>query len=115
MLGGMIAARVFTVPIPAISMATRDAVAALGIHDVAGLAPVEVFSWAALLSVRGFVSMVVGGFLVGFGTAYAGGCTSGHGITGLAALQRPSLVALIGFFVGGLVATFGIIPALYSL
>ena len=65
----------------------RDTVAALqqlGLHDLTGLAPREVFSWGALLTLKGFVSMVVGGFLVGFGTAYAGGCTSGHAIAGLA-------------------------------
>ena len=39
----------------------------------------------------------VGGFLIGFGTRWAGGCTSGHAISGLANLQLPSLVAVIGF------------------
>ena len=60
--------------------------------------------------VAGFVLLVVGGGLVGFGTAYAGGCTSGHGVTGLAARQLPSLVAVIGFFAGGLVATHWLLP-----
>jgi uncharacterized protein len=58
------------------------------------------------------VMIVGGGFLVGFGARYAGGCTSGHGITGLAALQWPSLVAVAGFFVGGLVATHLLLPLL---
>jgi uncharacterized protein len=55
---------------------------------------------------------VVGGFLVGFGARYAGGCTSGHAISGLADLQLPSLVAVLGFFAGGLLVTFGILPLL---
>jgi uncharacterized protein len=64
-----------------------------------------VFAWPALLTLKGFVSVLVGGFLVGFGTASAGGCTSGHAISGLADLQLPSLVAVAGFFAGGLLAT----------
>ena len=82
----------------------------LGIHDFSGLAPREVFTWSALLTVKGFVSVILGGFLVGFGTAYAGGCTSGHAISGLADLQLPSLIAVVGFFAGGLVATHLLLP-----
>jgi uncharacterized membrane protein YedE/YeeE len=95
-----------------ISARTRAALSALGLRDLSGLAPREVFSWPALLTVRGFVSIVVGGFLVGFGTAYAGGCTSGHAIAGLADFQLPSLIAVVGFFAGGLVATHWILPLL---
>ncbi len=97
----------------AISEQTRLALAKLGIHDFSGLAPREVFTWSALLTIRGFVSIIVGGFLVGFGTAYAGGCTSGHAIAGLADLQLPSLIAVIGFFAGGLIATNFILPLLF--
>ena len=93
-----------------ISEQTRLALMNLGIHDFSGLAPREVFTWSALLTFKGFVSVVVGGFLVGFGTAYAGGCTSGHAISGLADLQLPSLIAVLGFFAGGLIATFFILP-----
>ena len=99
---------------PDISPATRVTLAHLGISGVSGLAPPEVFSWSALLTLRGFVSVVVGGFLVGFGTAYAGGCTSGHAIAGLADFQLPSLVAVMGFFAGGLFTTFVVLPWLYS-
>jgi hypothetical protein len=53
-----------------------------------------------------------GGFLVGFGARYAGGCTSGHAISGLADLQFPSLVAVIGFFAGGLFVTYILLPLL---
>ena len=53
-----------------------------------------------------------GGFLVGFGARWAGGCTSGHAISGLADLQVPSLVAVVGFFVGGLAVTHLVLPLL---
>ena len=76
------------------------------------MAPPEVFSWGSLLTVKGIVMIVGGGFLVGFGTAYAGGCTSGHAITGLADLQLPSLLAVCGFFAGGLAATYLLLPML---
>jgi uncharacterized membrane protein YedE/YeeE len=59
--------------------------------------------------------MVVGGFLIGFGTRYAGGCTSGHAIMGLSELQLPSLIAVIGFFAGGLVMTHLLLPLILSL
>jgi uncharacterized membrane protein YedE/YeeE len=95
-----------------ISAATVDALRAVGVHDFGGLAPHDIFSFAALLSVRGFVCVVVGGFLVGFGTAYAGGCTSGHAIAGLADLQLASLVAVCDFFAGGLTTTFLILPGI---
>jgi uncharacterized membrane protein YedE/YeeE len=57
--------------------------------------------------------LIIGGFLVGFGTRYAGGCTSGHAISGLSNLQIPSLVAVIGFFIGGLLMTHFILPLLF--
>ncbi|MCH8496791.1 MAG: YeeE/YedE family protein, partial [Balneolales bacterium] len=56
----------------------------------------------------------LGGFLVGFGARYAGGCTSGHAISGLSNLQVASLVAVIGFFIGGLIMTFLIYPIILS-
>jgi uncharacterized membrane protein YedE/YeeE len=93
-----------------IASATIDALRALGVHDFSGLAPHDIFSFAALLSLRGFLCIVVGGFLVGFGTAYAGGCTSGHAIAGLADLQPASFVAVCGFFAGGLTTTYLILP-----
>ena len=94
----------------AISAKTREALTTLGIHDFHGVSPRELFTWHALLTLRGFVSVVVGGFLVGFGTAYAGGCTSGHAISGLANFELPSLIAVFGFFAGGLAATYFILP-----
>ena len=95
-----------------LSAAARSSIAALGIHDMTGLMPSELFHWGGLATARGLVLMVGGGFLVGFGTAYAGGCTSGHAISGLADLQLSSLVAVVGFFVGGLIGTWIILPYL---
>jgi uncharacterized membrane protein YedE/YeeE len=94
----------------AISEQTRLALTRLGIHDFSGLAPRELFTWSALLTLKGFASVILGGFLVGFGTAYAGGCTSGHAISGLADLQLPSLIAVVGFFADGLIATHFLLP-----
>lgn len=75
--------------------------------------PAELFSWDALLSLKGVSILLIGGFLVGFGSRYAGGCTSGHAISGLSNLQLPSLIAVIGFFIGGLIMTFFILPLLF--
>jgi uncharacterized membrane protein YedE/YeeE len=85
----------------------------LGLTDLSGLAPHEVFAWSSLLTVKGFIAIIVGGFLVGFGTAYAGGCTSGHAIAGLADLQPASLLAVCGFFAGGLTTTYVLLPILF--
>lgn len=92
--------------------AARESLTALGLLDLTGLMPRELFNWAALATWRGLVMMVGGGFLVGFGASYAGGCTSGHAISGLADFQLPSLVAVIGFFAGGLLGTWLLIPLL---
>lgn len=96
----------------ALAPATLEALRGLGITDFSGLAPREIFDWSQLFTLKGFVAMVVGGFLVGFGTAWAGGCTSGHAITGLADWQFASLVAVIGFFAGGLLGTHVLLPVI---
>lgn len=77
------------------------------------LVPMEVFGSEAVLSLKGLSVLIIGGFLVGFGTRYAGGCTSGHAITGLSNLQLPSLIAVIGFFIGGLLMTHLILPLIF--
>lgn len=77
------------------------------------LNPSQIFSLDFMLSVKGFLVLLGGGFLVGFGSRYAGGCTSGHGITGLSNLQLPSLIAVIGFFIGGLAMTHFIYPLIF--
>lgn len=109
--GGFIAGVLLENPEPvAISAATVRDLSALGIRDFSGLVPGDLFAWTSLLTFRGLAVIVFGGFLVGFGTAYAGGCTSGHGLSGIADLQLPSLIALIGFFAGGILGSFVLLP-----
>ena len=86
-----------------------------GVNNYKGLVPSELFSWENLLSLKGFMLMVVGGFLVGFGTRYAGGCTSGHAIMGLSNLQLPSLIATISFMAGGFFVANLILPWILKL
>jgi uncharacterized protein len=77
------------------------------------LVPNEMFDLKAITSVKGLSLLIIGGLLVGFGTRYAAGCTSGHAITGLSSLQKPSLIAVIGFFIGGLIMTNFILPLIF--
>ncbi|MGZ0017676.1 YeeE/YedE family protein [Yeosuana sp. AK3] len=85
----------------------------LGFNNVGkSLAPNEIFGFEALTSAHGWFILILGGLLVGFGTRYAGGCTSGHAISGLSSFQKPSLIAVIGFFIGGLIMTNFILPYL---
>jgi uncharacterized membrane protein YedE/YeeE len=72
-------------------------------------------SWESVLTLKGFIIIVVGGILVGFGARYAGGCTSGMAISGISNLQLPSLVAVIGFFIGGLIMVNYILPYILTL
>ena len=114
LLGGVIAGTLLRNPEPiAISQATHGDLAALGLTDFNGLVPVEVFSWERLGSGIGLATMIGGGFLVGFGARWAGGCTSGHAIFGLSDFQLPSLVAVFGFFAGGLIATHLLLPLIF--
>ena len=115
-IGGFIAAVLLKNPHPiAISVSTKASLAALGINDFSGYMPPELFSFQSLLSSKGFLLMVIGGFLVGFGTRYANGCTSGHSIMGMSLLSPGSLVATIGFFVGGLLMTHLLFPLFFKL
>ena len=116
-LGGVIAS-LFLMPSEAvqISQETITELKAYGIDQPGKtFVPESIFTWESLLTLKGFVMLVVGGFLVGFGTRYAGGCTSGHAISGLSNLQIPSLIAVIGFFVGGLTVTYFVLPFLLKL
>jgi uncharacterized membrane protein YedE/YeeE len=79
----------------------------------AAIVPNEIFGVEAISSVHGLLILIIGGILIGFGTRYAGGCTSGHAITGLSSLQKPSLIAVIGFFIGGLIMTNFILPYIF--
>lgn len=78
-----------------------------------GLVPEEIFAFEGLKSIKNWAILIIGGFLVGFGTRYAGGCTSGHAITGLSSLQKPSLIAVVGFFLGGLLMVNFILPLIF--
>ncbi|MGI9543045.1 MAG: YeeE/YedE family protein [Cyclobacteriaceae bacterium] len=116
-LGGFIATQWLSNPEPIqLSANTVAALEGLGVSDPgAEYLPADIFSWSGLFSVKGAIILIAGGFLVGFGARYAGGCTSGHAISGLSNLQVPSLIAVIGFFIGGLLMTFFILPQILSL
>jgi hypothetical protein len=88
---------------------------ALNVNDFEHLLPNDLFSFSALTTPRGFILMVIGGFLVGFGTRYANGCTSGHSIMGLSNLQWPSIVATICFMLGGFIMSNFILPFILQL
>lgn len=91
---------------------TREVLSSAGITDFSGLLPLDLFSTESIVSPKGFIFLVLGGFLVGFGTRYAGGCTSGHAIMGLSNLQWPSLVATVCFMVSGILTTQFLLPIL---
>jgi uncharacterized protein len=116
LLGGFLGGGVFANPEPvAISAKTASYLQSLGLQNLGGLMPPELFNWSSLATAKGIILMMVGGFLVGFGTRYARGCTSGHGILGLSALQWPSLVATASFFLGGILFSHFILPYILSL
>jgi uncharacterized membrane protein YedE/YeeE len=115
-LGAFIAAFFLSNPDPiALAGPTQEYLASKGITDTTQLLPAEIFSWEQLFTLRGLIFLVVGGFMVGFGTRYAGGCTSGHAIMGLSSLQWPSLVATVSFMIGGILMTWFILPHLLAL
>jgi uncharacterized protein len=94
-----------------LSESTVTTLKSWGIQQQGGLLPQELFGLTALSSSwKPWLLLALGGFLVGFGSRYAGGCTSGHAISGLSNLQLPSLIAVVGFFAGGLAMTWGILP-----
>ena len=116
-LGGVIAASFLQSPDPvAISPSTIGHLSGLGINypeaDARGMGfvPTDIFNYT---SFKGIILALAGGFLVGFGARYGDGCTSGHAISGLAHLQLPSLITVIGFFIGGLLMTHVIMPLLF--
>lgn len=115
-LGGMLAGQVLSNPNEIIVHPDlKNFLAQYGVLDYSSIIPKDIFSWDKLFSLRGLVMMVAGGFLVGFGSRYAGGCTSGHAIMGLSNLQLPSLIATICFMVGGILCTWFILPLILNL
>lgn len=116
LIGGFITAQFLQNPNNvSINANTAEYLAAKGITDYSNLVPLQLFSWDNVFTLKGLLLMVVGGFLVGFGTRYAGGCTSGHAITGIANLQWPSLVASICFMLGGFFMANVILPLILNL
>ena len=75
--------------------------------------PTELFDVTALADFKSLAILIIGGLLVGFGARYAGGCTSGHAISGLSNLQLPSLFTVIGFFAGGLFMIHVLFPLIF--
>ena len=114
--GGYIAARFLNNHQPvAVNTHLISTLQHYGVYNYSGLVPTELFNWQSLLTTRGFILMIAGGFLVGFGTRYAGGCTSGHAIMGLSNLQWPSLVATCCFMAGGFIMDNLILPFIMGL
>lgn len=115
MLGGFVAVHFMSDPTNvAINSKTIEQLAALGIEAPNGkLAPDVLFGNQIFKSPKSILILLVGGILIGFGTRYAGGCTSGHAISGLSNFQLPSLKAVIGFFIGGLIMVHLLLPLLF--
>lgn len=114
-VGGFIAANWLSVSYTvALNPQTVLDLAEIGIQNAgATYLPDEIFSVETMLTLKGFLILIVAGILVGFGTRWAGGCTSGHAISGLSNFQLPSLIAVIGFFIGGLIMTWFILPLIF--
>jgi uncharacterized protein len=113
-IGGFLAATFLQNPAEIqVAQATKDLLKGYGISNFNQIMPPEVFNLNTLFTLKGFLFFVVGGFLVGFGTRYAGGCTSGHTIMGLANLQLPSLIATCCFMAGGFFSAHFILPFLF--
>jgi uncharacterized membrane protein YedE/YeeE len=115
-LGGIIAFNLLSNSNPVeVNSKLAKELAGYGITDFNNLVPLDLMNWQSIFTLKGFLIVVVGGFLVGFGTRYAGGCTSGHSIMGLSNLQWPSLVATISFMIGGFIMANIILPFILSL
>ncbi len=115
-LGAMLASHFLSNPNEiVISEATQRILKSYGINDFSGIMPLDIFGSQNIFSLKGIIFYVIGGFLVGFGTRYAGGCTSGHAIMGLSNLQLPSLIATCSFMAGGFLSSNLILPLIFKL
>lgn len=115
-VGAIIATLLLASPEPvAVHPNLANELAGYGITNYDNLLPGQLFNIESLLTLRGFIIMVVGGFLVGFGTRYAGGCTSGHTIMGISNLQWPSVVATVCFMAGGFFMANVVLPLILQL
>jgi uncharacterized protein len=116
LLGGILAANALPSTAPmVINDQLRAELQTYGITQLTSLVPEQLFNWGSLFSLKGLLVMIGGGFLVGFGTRYAGGCTSGHAIMGISNLQWPSVVATCCFMLGGFVMANLILPLILRL
>jgi uncharacterized membrane protein YedE/YeeE len=115
-IGGFLAANIVTHPVNiAINHETKTLLQSIGIHDTTGFAPTQLFSLAALKTTSGIISMVLGGFLIGFGSRYAGGCVSGHSMTGISDFQWTSMLATVCIFAGGNFTAYILLPIILKL
>jgi hypothetical protein len=116
LVGGMIAAGFFSNPEPIrLNEKLVIEMQSYNINDTTHLLPSDIFTFENLFTLRGFILIAAGGFFVGFGTRYAGGCTSGHSIMGIANLQLSSLIATICFMIGGIIVANYVIPIILRL
>lgn len=114
-LGGFISHEFLSTDEPVkLAQTTIQDLSTLGFEAPTSTQPAELFSVESAFSLKGFLILAIGGLLVGFGARYAGGCTSGHAISGISDLQVPSMIAVVGFFIGGLIMTFGIFPLIFG-
>jgi uncharacterized membrane protein YedE/YeeE len=114
-IGGFLAKEFLSTDEPIkLAASTLKDLSELGFEKPTEVQPLELFSLENAFSWKGFLVLAIGGLLVGFGSRYAGGCTSGHAISGLSNLQMPSLIAVVGFFIGGMVMTFFILPLIFK-
>jgi len=115
--GGWLAASSFAGGrLPGLTAEARQLFLSWGLAlESSGYQPDFLARWGDAMSGRGVVSLVGGGFLVGFGTRWANGCTSGHAIMGLSLLNPGSLVATLGFFAGGTLASWFLVPLVLKL
>jgi len=114
-IGGFIAMNFLTAdPSVTINPETVSTLKGLGFESAGdAYLPDELYSLRALTDWKALSILIIGGFLIGFGARWAGGCTSGHAISGLSNLQLPSLIAVIGFFIGGLVMVHVLFPLIF--
>lgn len=110
-IGGFLAGNLLSHPGNiAISHETAVQLRSIGLQDTNGFVPAQLFSFDALKTIPGIIIMVFGGFLVGFGSRYAGGCVSGHCMTGISDLQWTSLLATACIFAGGIFTSYYLLP-----
>ncbi len=115
MIGGYVAVHFMSDPSNvSLNPQTVEQLARMGIDAPNGkLLPTALFGNDVFTSPKIIAILLIGGVLIGFGSRYAGGCTSGHAIAGMSNLQKQSLKAVIGFFVGGLVMSYFILPLIF--